>query len=95
MTYPPDPPAGQLPSTLSIDEANKFALKFIVEWIEAGGGDSMEKTAVSYPKTRPGMQVILALAEALQIQELVARIKSDLDKEASRPKRCPECKRFE
>lgn len=94
MTFPPDPPAGQLPPTLSIDEANKFALKFIVEWIETGGGDSVEKTAVSYPKTPPGMQIILALAEALKIHELVDRVKLDLEKERVRAK-CPVCKRFE
>ena len=78
-----------------MDQANGFALQFIVEWIEAGGGDSQEKSAVPYPATRPGKQRVLALAETLQIRELVARVKSDLEREAVLPKKCPMCRRFE
>lgn len=95
MTFPPDPPADQLPPLLSMDQANKFALKFIVEWIETGGGDSEEKTAIPYPSTRPGKQRMLAMAEVLKISELASRIKSDLEKEPVRPRKCLMCQRFE
>ena len=95
MTFPPDPPADQLPPLISMDQANKFALKFIMQWIETGGGDSEENTAIPYPRTRPGKQRILAMAEALKIRELVDRVKSDLEKDLVRPKKCPMCNRFE
>ena len=78
-----------------MDQANKFALKFIVQWIETGGGDSEENTAIPYPMTRPGRQRMLAMAESLKICELVDRVRSDLEREPVRPKDCPMCNRFE
>lgn len=95
MTFPHDPTAAQLPPHLSIDDANRFSLKFIVEWIEAGGGDSVERRAVPYPRTRPGLQRLLALAETLQVRGLIPRLTSDIARTPVHPKRCDRCQRYE
>ena len=95
VTFPPDPPAAQLPPLLSVDQANKFALGFIVQWMETGGGDSEAETAVPYPRTRPGLQRLLDLAAILKVTPLVDRVNSDLITLAASPRKCGTCKRFE
>ena len=82
---PPPPPSG------------KFALKFIIQWMEAGGAEPKGIQAVPYPRGyRPGLEKILAIASKLEISELVTRVKCDLGKmRAPKPKKCPACKKSE
>ena len=72
--------------------ANNLALRFVVQWMEEGGADPSGNNAVPYPQTRQGLQRLLALAEALEIRELGARLRIDLERlHARRPRRCPTC----
>ena len=79
---PPPPPSG------------KTALKFIIQWMEAGGAEPRGIQAVPYPKGyRPGLEKILAIASKLEISDLVSRVRCDLGK--VRPKKCGRCKKLE
>ena len=82
---PPPPPSG------------KTALKFIIQWMEAGGAEPRGIHAVPYPRGyRPALEKILAIANKLEINELVTRVKCDLGRmRAPKPKKCPDCKKFE
>ena len=80
---------------LSPHEANIFALKYIVQWMEGGGVDSEEQTALPRPRTCPGLQRVLALAQILEVRELIDRMNSDLTDTPFRPKKCENCKRYE
>ena len=82
---PPPPPSG------------KKALKFIVQWMEAGGAEPRGAQAVLYPRRyRPALEKILDIASKLEINDLVTRVKCDLGRlRAPRPKKCPTCKKFE
>ena len=72
--------------------ANKLALKFVVQWMEEGGADPSGNNAVPYPKTRSGLERLLALAEMLEIRELAGRVSKNLERiRARRPKRCERC----
>ena len=85
----------QLSTLLLPDEANNYALRYIVQWMEGGGVDSDEQTALPCPKARPGLQRVLALAQLLQVRELIERMISELTATPVRPKKCEICKRFE
>ena len=100
VTFPAEPSnatgSAQGPSMLSPAEKNRRALKFIVQWMEMGGGNPKGDDAAAYPQTRPGLESLLRLAETLEVRELVDRVKLDLTKiRAPRPKRCPKCKGIE
>ena len=84
-------------SSMSIPPSmNKLALKFVVQWMEQGGADPQGKNAMPYPKTRPGLELLLALAEMLQVAELIDRVKLDLGEvPAPAPIRCSTCKKVE
>lgn len=81
---PPPPPSG------------KTALKFIIQWMEAGGCEPRGIQAIPYPSDyRPALEKILAVASNLEINELVTRVKNDLGMRAPKPKKCPTCKKLE
>ena len=82
---PPPPPSG------------KTALKYIIQWMEAGGWEPRGINAVVYPRDyRPALEKILAIASMLEVSELVTRLRTDLGRvRAPRPKKCPDCGRFE
>ena len=83
---PPPPPPSK-----------RNALKFIVQWMEQGGADPKGKNAVPYPKGyRAGLETVLALANMLEISELMTRVSGDLGIiPPPRPRKCPTCKRVE
>ena len=77
-------------------ELERKALKFVVQWMEKGGADPHGDNAVPYPKLRPGLELLLALAETLQVKELADRLSRDLGRiSAPRPKKCTKCKKLE
>ena len=82
---PPPPPSG------------KTALKFIIQWMEAGGAEPRGLQAIPYPRDyRPAQDKILALARMLEISELVTRIGYETGRvRAPERRKCPLCKRFE
>ena len=82
---PPPPPSG------------KTALKFIIQWMEAGGWEPRGIHAIPYPRDyRPALEKILAIASMLEISELVTRVKFDLGRgRAPRPQKCPTCQKSE
>ena len=82
---PPPPPSG------------KTALKFIIQWMEAGGSEPRGIHTITYPREyRPALEKILAIASMLEISELVTRINADLGRgRAQRLQKCASCKRLE
>lgn len=103
LSFPPGPPVPVVPSTgpkapalLSLPEKNRLALKFVVQWMENGGADPTGDNAVSYPKTRPGMETLWSLAERLEVHELANRLKLDLRRLPVPPRKvCQKCPRLE
>ena len=65
--------------------------------MEHGGADPKGRNAVPYPKGyRAGLEKLLAVANMLEVKELVARVKRDLGQtRAPRPKKCPTCRKNE
>ena len=100
LSFPPGPPVPVVPATgpkgLSLAQKNRLALKFVVQWMEKGGADPEGENAVSYPKTRPGLESLWSLAERLEVRELADRVKLDLRRVSVPPRKiCPKCPRFE
>ena len=90
--------AGQMPPLLSPTEANRLMLKLIGQWMELGGSTPVGPKSVPYPRTRSGLERLRALAESLEVWELLHQVDRDLDTTkfpAPPPKKCTECKRFE
>lgn len=86
----------EVPPRLSLAEKNRLALKFVVQWMEKGGADPKGDIAVPYPKTRPGLETLLSLAERLEVRELAERVKLDLRRvPVPARKVCQHCPRFE
>ena len=102
------PPAGQRASNLqnapASDQAippppppspsHKDLLKFVIQWMEQGGADAKGRTAIKYPsRYRPGLERLLALAQMLEVDELLARVEADLGNIPVRTRYCAKCRR--
>lgn len=86
----------EVPPRLSLAQKNRLALKFVVQWMEKGGADPKGDNSVAYPKTRPGLESVLSLAERLEVRELADRVKLDLRRApVATRKICEKCPRFE
>ena len=90
--------AGQMPALLSPTEANQLMLKLIGQWMELGGSVPEGPKSAPYPKTHQQLQRLRAVAQSLEIRELVQQVDQDLASSnfpPPPPKKCTQCRRFE